>query len=157
MWKEKGLCVSHGAPTKVGKRPGVAVEVTVELQIELVKKKKRLVVINASTYQGVWWHNWQQGAQSVNEIRLECHGNSIGSEERKVCALPILQGACRVACGGSLLPDHHWHGGQDWAGHPQLGLPQAPQLDLCLQNSCYIPSLLSLCTLPTSPALCQKC
>lgn len=32
--------MSHGAPTKVGKRPGVAVEVTVELQIELVKKKK---------------------------------------------------------------------------------------------------------------------
>lgn len=43
--------MSHGAPTKVGKRPGVAVEVTVELQIELVKK--RLVVIHASTYQGV--------------------------------------------------------------------------------------------------------
>lgn len=43
--------MSHGAPTKVGKRPGVAVEVTVELRIELVKK--RLVVIHASTYQGV--------------------------------------------------------------------------------------------------------
>lgn len=34
--------MSHGAPTKVGKRPGVAVEVTVELQIELVKKKKKV-------------------------------------------------------------------------------------------------------------------
>lgn len=46
--------MSHGIPTKVGKHPGVAVEVMMELQIELFKKKvSGRKVINASTYQGV--------------------------------------------------------------------------------------------------------
>ena len=39
--------------------------------------------------------------------------HAIGSEERKVCALPVLQGVRWATCGSGLLPDHHWRGGQD--------------------------------------------